>query len=97
MYFGSYNTKREDSPMHAPAEQFLTLWCEIMLFVSLICHNGGCMARGLKKHLKTLNRPKHWMLDELGGEFLKTGVMEDFEAFRFVKFASNEVLPVVSC
>jgi len=25
------------------------------------------MARGLKKHLKRLNAPKHWMLDKLGG------------------------------
>ncbi|CAL5426912.1 unnamed protein product [Camellia sinensis] len=28
------------------------------------------MARGLKKHLKRLNAPKHWMLDKLGGAFL---------------------------
>ncbi|KAI3917755.1 hypothetical protein MKW98_021517, partial [Papaver atlanticum] len=27
-------------------------------------------ARGLKKHLKTLHRHKHWMLGELGGEFV---------------------------
>ncbi|KAF7142980.1 hypothetical protein RHSIM_Rhsim05G0223800 [Rhododendron simsii] len=27
------------------------------------------MARGLKKHLKRLNAPKHWMLDKLGGAF----------------------------
>ncbi|AQK69773.1 Pre-mRNA-processing factor 19 homolog 2, partial [Zea mays] len=26
-------------------------------------------ARGLKKHLKRLNKPKHWMLDKLGGAF----------------------------
>jgi small subunit ribosomal protein S4e len=25
--------------------------------------------RGLKKHLKRLNAPKHWMLDKLGGAF----------------------------
>jgi len=29
----------------------------------------GDMARGLKKHLKRLNAPKHWMLDKLGGVF----------------------------
>ena len=29
----------------------------------------GNMARGLKKHLKRLNAPKHWMLDKLGGVF----------------------------
>ncbi|TQD82603.1 hypothetical protein C1H46_031801 [Malus baccata] len=27
------------------------------------------MARGLKKHLKRLNAPKHWMLDKLGCAF----------------------------
>ncbi|KAL8542112.1 hypothetical protein ACS0TY_003097 [Phlomoides rotata] len=27
------------------------------------------LARGLKKHLKRLNAPKHWMLDKLGGAF----------------------------
>ncbi|XP_031101138.1 40S ribosomal protein S4-1 isoform X1 [Ipomoea triloba] len=27
------------------------------------------MARGLKKHMKRLNAPKHWMLDKLGGAF----------------------------
>ncbi|GFY82408.1 ribosomal protein S4 (RPS4A) family protein [Actinidia rufa] len=27
------------------------------------------MARGLKKHLKRLNAPSHWMLDKLGGAF----------------------------
>ncbi|KAF2565097.1 hypothetical protein F2Q70_00014104 [Brassica cretica] len=27
------------------------------------------MARGLKKHLKRLNAPKHWDLDKLGGAF----------------------------
>ncbi|KAM1269319.1 hypothetical protein PS1_001482 [Malus domestica] len=29
------------------------------------------LARGLKKHLKRLNAPKHWMLDKLGGAFFK--------------------------
>ncbi|KAL2898933.1 40S ribosomal protein S4 [Bienertia sinuspersici] len=28
-------------------------------------------ARGLKKHLKRLNAPKHWMLDKLGGAFAR--------------------------
>merc|ERR1719354_502505 len=27
------------------------------------------MARGMKKHLKRLNAPKHWMLDKLSGVF----------------------------
>ncbi|KAL2493538.1 S4 RNA-binding domain-containing protein [Forsythia ovata] len=32
-------------------------------------------ARGLKKHLKRLNAPKHWMLDKLGGAFCPLNVM----------------------
>ena len=27
-------------------------------------------AIGLKKHMKRLNAPKHWMLDKLGGAFV---------------------------
>lgn len=27
-------------------------------------------ARGLRKHMKRLNAPKHWMLDKLGGAFV---------------------------
>jgi hypothetical protein len=34
------------------------------------------MARGLKKHLKRLNAPSHWMLDKLGGAFVSS--------FRFI-------------
>ncbi|CAK9209088.1 unnamed protein product [Sphagnum jensenii] len=30
---------------------------------------SAIMARGLKKHLKRLNAPSHWMLDKLGGAF----------------------------
>ncbi|KAE8697691.1 40S ribosomal protein S4 [Hibiscus syriacus] len=30
---------------------------------------GITLARGLKKHLKRLNAPRHWMLDKLGGAF----------------------------
>ncbi|OMO63860.1 Ribosomal protein S4e [Corchorus capsularis] len=40
------------------------------------CPQCGCgldcvnaKARGLKKHLKRLNAPRHWMLDKLGGAF----------------------------
>ncbi|KAI5018210.1 hypothetical protein ZWY2020_043098 [Hordeum vulgare] len=29
----------------------------------------GGKARGLKKHVKTLNAPKHWMVEKLGGAF----------------------------
>ncbi|KAM7267318.1 hypothetical protein ACFE04_009484 [Oxalis oulophora] len=32
-------------------------------------NSSSKMARGLKKHLKRLNAPKHWMLDKLGGAF----------------------------
>nr|KAJ0205010.1 hypothetical protein LSAT_V11C500282860 [Lactuca sativa] len=32
-------------------------------------HYNATMARGLKKHMKRLNAPKHWMLDKLGGAF----------------------------
>ncbi|KAL6969162.1 ribosomal protein S4A [Sarracenia purpurea var. burkii] len=34
----------------------------------LVC-GLGIWARGLKKHLKRLNDPKHWMLDKLRGAF----------------------------
>tara|TARA_B100001741_G_scaffold164947_1_gene136299 strand:- start:1397 stop:1714 length:318 start_codon:yes stop_codon:yes gene_type:complete len=34
-----------------------------------LCRRTRNMARGLKKHLKRLNAPKHWMLDKLGGVF----------------------------
>lgn len=30
------------------------------------------MPRGPKKHLKRLNAPKHWMLDKLGGVFVRS-------------------------
>ena len=29
------------------------------------------MARGPKHHLKRLNAPKHWMLDKLGGTWVR--------------------------
>ena len=29
------------------------------------------MARGPKKHMKRLNAPKHWMLDKLGGTWVR--------------------------
>ena len=32
-------------------------------------------ARGLKKHLKRLNAPRHWMLDKLGGAFVRSGFL----------------------
>lgn len=33
------------------------------------------MVRGPKKHLKRLNAPKHWMLDKLGGIFVRFFVL----------------------
>jgi len=30
------------------------------------------MPRGPKKHLKRLNAPSHWMLDKLGGIFVRS-------------------------
>ena len=30
------------------------------------------MVRGPKKHMKRLNAPKHWMLDKLGGVFVRS-------------------------
>lgn len=36
------------------------------------CGAFGSQARGLKKHLKRLNAPKHWMLDKLGGAFVSS-------------------------
>lgn len=41
-------------------------------------------ARGLKKHLKRLNAPKHWMLDKLGGAF----VSKNFRLCPISRFAS---------
>ena len=47
---------------------YLKLWPQI-----LICSFSRVFqARGLKKHLKRLNAPKHWMLDKLGGAFVCT-------------------------
>ena len=31
----------------------------------------AAMPRGIKKHLKRINAPKHWMLDKLGGVFVR--------------------------
>jgi RS4NT (NUC023) domain len=43
-----------------PSLSFRTLWWR-----------PATMARGIKKHLKRLNAPKHWMLDKLGGVFVR--------------------------
>lgn len=53
-----------DCVLHVSFPNFLVL--------SIIEHLHFCVfqARGLKKHLKRLNAPKHWMLDKLGGAFV---------------------------
>jgi small subunit ribosomal protein S4e len=33
------------------------------------------MARGPKKHMKRLNAPKHWMLDKLGGTWVRLAAL----------------------
>ena len=44
------------------------------MFIVFLCFESLYLwlfqARGLKKHLKRLNAPKHWMLDKLGGAFV---------------------------
>lgn len=35
------------------------------------CNRSPSMPRGPKKHLKRLNAPSHWMLDKLGGIFVR--------------------------
>lgn len=46
-------------------------------------------ARGLKKHLKRLNAPKHWMLDKLGGAFVSFGEVLCSETFVLFFFPST--------
>ncbi|RVW42417.1 40S ribosomal protein S4 [Vitis vinifera] len=43
------------------------LWS--VMYSEVKCQGNVPKARGLKKHLKRLNAPKHWMLDKLGGAF----------------------------
>lgn len=45
-------------------------YLDCFTFLKLICFLCLQQARGLKKHLKRLNAPKHWMLDKLGGAFV---------------------------
>jgi hypothetical protein len=46
---------------------YATSLCGFVLNTTLLFSE---QARGLKKHLKRLNAPKHWMLDKLGGAFV---------------------------
>ncbi|KAK4396086.1 40S ribosomal protein S4 [Sesamum angolense] len=41
----------------------------VSLCIFAFYNEFALLARGLKKHLKRLNAPKHWMLDKLGGAF----------------------------
>ncbi|CAI9112469.1 OLC1v1012923C1 [Oldenlandia corymbosa var. corymbosa] len=52
------------------------------------------MARGLKKHLKRLNAPKHWMLDKLGGAFApkpSSGPHKSRESFPLLLILRNRL------
>ncbi|KAH0868708.1 hypothetical protein HID58_075730 [Brassica napus] len=48
-------------------------------------------AIGLKKHMKRLNAPKHWMLDKLGGAFLD---LEENKIVEFIKLDFGNVVMV---
>ena len=43
------------------------------------------MTRGVKKHLKRLNAPSHWMLDKLGGIFVSHLSPRLLESLRWVQ------------
>ncbi|KAE8718314.1 40S ribosomal protein S4 [Hibiscus syriacus] len=51
------------------ARSFLGLCPTFLQNVLLNDKSSNSRARGLKKHLKRLNAPRHWMLDKLGGAF----------------------------
>ncbi|KAG6531833.1 hypothetical protein ZIOFF_005660 [Zingiber officinale] len=63
-------------PVGRPKPDLMSVWADArralaylhFLFMSKFCYEID-RARGLKKHLKRLNAPKHWMLDKLGGAF----------------------------
>lgn len=58
------------------------------------------MPRGPKKHLKRLNAPKHWMLDKLGGVFVRLCIFCDSDVFESVpsRFAAASVPSrLISC
>ena len=62
--------------------EYLKFWPQI-----LICSFSPVFqARGLKKHLKRLNAPKHWMLDKLGGAFVCTvlTIVDDIILLKFI-------------
>lgn len=48
----------------------LSYYEDLLCFEFFIFVRFFLQARGLKKHLKRLNAPKHWMLDKLGGAFV---------------------------
>jgi hypothetical protein len=56
-----------------PAAPALFRWSSPPPACSLCCLEARVeMVRGPKKHMKRLNAPKHWMLDKLGGVFVRT-------------------------
>ncbi|KAF2286347.1 hypothetical protein GH714_014783 [Hevea brasiliensis] len=48
-------------------------------------------ARGLKKHLKRLNAPKHWMLDKLGGPQTTSGPHKSRECLPLILILRNRL------
>lgn len=44
------------------------------MHILMLCSFSELQARGLKKHMKRLNAPKHWMLDKLGGAFVSGSI-----------------------
>ncbi|KAL5676317.1 hypothetical protein ACJX0J_012448, partial [Zea mays] len=48
-------------------------------------------ARGLKKHLKRLNAPKHWLLDKLGGAFPSSGPHKSRECLPLILIIRNRL------
>lgn len=78
---------------------FLETKCRLKIYQKKIYINTCAFiylqARGLKKHLKRLNAPKHWMLDKLGGAFVSELSFEYFpsnsrwfELLQLIKFWS---------
>jgi RS4NT (NUC023) domain len=60
------------TPVPRPATDESLWTAYILSFLTVrVCCDQGTMPRGPKKHLKRLNAPKHWMLDKLGGVFVR--------------------------
>lgn len=48
------------------------------------------MVRGPKKHYKRINAPKHWMLDKLGGIFVRRDSVWDSVYGMFACYSSGD-------